>query len=177
MVIAGIDTGKRGAIVVVDTESTWAWSEKLAYDKNKLIKNRIGNRFASVDRIVIERIKGRGGWSAKTIFGMGFYYGQIMREIAGTGRPFGFVQPEVWTRLIHRDVLIKGTAKQKTLAAYHMFFPHDPIGITKAAGARPEGYHDGLIDALMIACYHIINDNGTIQAWTFQKQGRALKCL
>lgn len=174
MIVAGIDTGKRGAIVVIDTESTWAWAEKLKYNKKKLLLNRIGDRFNNVDLVIIEKIKGRGGWTAATSFGMGFYFGQIMHEVVKTGRQFEYVLPEAWTGIMHRNVTGKD-AKKKTLAAYHAMFPHDPVGITRGSGAREDGYHDGLIDALMIAAHFVVERNGIIRPWTFE-EGRSLKC-
>ena len=173
MRIAAIDPGKRGAFVVVNTETTAAYAEKLTYDDDGLMTTRIGKRFRMVDYILCEKIRGRGGWGANSTFAMGYYFGQVVHEIVHSQRPFEFVLPEAWTGIIHRDVdLIKGDngAKAKSLRAYHMYFPHDPVGQSKGkTGMAKGGYHDGIIDALLIATHVLLKDNEEIPEWTFSE--------
>lgn len=168
MIIAAIDTGKRGAVVVVNTQTNKAWKEKLTYDSNGLIINRFAEKLKFVDKIIIEKVNGRGGWGANTTFTMGSFFGQLMHEIIYLGKPWEWVLPHCWTAIVHRDVeLIKGKngAKAKTLRAYKMYFPHDPIGTTGIAGTK--GHHDGVVDALMIATYELLKDNEPIPEWEF----------
>jgi len=164
MIVAGIDPGKRGAVVVVDSQTSRAWYEKLAYDDAGLLTTRFGQKFRGVDKVLIENIHGRGGWGATQNFNMGYYFGQVMHELIKSQRPFELITPNTWTSLLHREIDLKGAApKAKSLAAYHMYFPHDPIGKTKGK----DGYHDGLIDALLIAAYELIKENEVIPRWIF----------
>lgn len=172
MIIAAIDPGKRGAIVVVDTQSSKAWYEKLSFNENGLLVTRLNTKFVQVRKVILEKIRGRGGWGASQTFNMGFYFGQVLHEIVNTGIDYELITPDAWTASIHRDVDIKGNAKEKSLAAYHMFFPHDPVG--KSVGKK--GYHDGILDALLIATYYLIRDNEPVPRWEFTNNVGAFKC-
>jgi len=164
MVIAGIDPGKRGAIVILDTKTTKASHVKLTYSKEGILTNDLNTELSRVDQVYIEKIKGRGGWGANSVFQMGFYFGQVVIELEKTSIPYEFVLPEVWTRRLHADVDVKGGPKVKSLAAYLHHFPHDPIGKTKGK----DGYHDGLIDALLIASYSLLREDKRLRKWHFK---------
>jgi hypothetical protein len=168
MIIAGVDPGKTGAIVVIDTESSTAWFERLKYGDNGALLTRFGKEYNRVDKYNLELIRGRGGWGATQIFGMGRNFGQVLAAVVDTGKPYDLIRAEEWTGMVHRNVIIKGKAKEKTLSAYYSLFPHDPFNVTSSIEVKG-GYSDGLVDALFLAAYDVIKEGGEIKKWQFKR--------
>jgi hypothetical protein len=164
MIVAGIDPGKRGAIVAIDSKSDKAWYRKLTYNSMGILTNDL-RLFDSVEIFIIEHVRGRGGWGASQVFAMGSYFGQILKTIHDSGKPYVLVEPRIWTALMYRDIDAKSyKGKERNKAAYIDFCPHDPIGLSKCG----KGHHDGVIDAMLIAMYHLAQSESKIRKWKFQ---------
>ena len=61
---------------------------------------------------------------------------------------------------VHKKVVkVKGRngAKEKSLRAYNLYFPHNPI----------KKYHDGVIDALLICVHEKIKNKEKLRKWEF----------
>jgi hypothetical protein len=173
--LAAIDPGKRGAVVIVNTNSTKATKYLLKYNAEGLLEIDLLDLLKNCDQIIIEKIKGRGGWHANAVFKMGFYYGQVMHHLMPLSDKIESVLPEVWTGIIHRNVeKITGdnSAKAKTLRAYFDYFPHNPLQIKIEPDKNRVNYHDGLVDALMIAAHVLIENNEALPAWQFNNFGK-----
>jgi len=165
MLIGGIDPGKRGAIVIVDTESTKGWFTKLEYDDEGILTTPLKTLCKDVQSFTIECIHGRGGWGAKQNFMMGFYYGQLLNAVKATKKPYQMIIPRDWTAIMHADIEVpkKTTAKEKSVLAYLKYFPHDPIGYSRGK----KTYHDGVIDAFLIVAATVIRQNRKLRKWHF----------
>lgn len=168
MLIGGIDPGKRGAVVIVDSESTKGWFTKLEYDDEGILTTPLKTFCKDVHSLTIEWIHGRGGWGAKQNFMMGFYFGQLLHVIKATKKPYELIIPKDWTKVMHADIadIDKKLAKEKSVLAYQKLFPHDPIGFSRGKKA----YHDGVIDAFLIAAFAILRQNGKLRKWRFDKR-------
>jgi len=164
MLVAGIDPGLNGAVVVLDTASDHAWRQKLSYNCHGVMTTELFKNVGfSVNKIIVEHVYGRGGWSATATFGLGKYYGALIQSIYNLGEEFDLVKPNIWTKTLHSYMSgVKG-AKAKSLAAYKAMYTHDPVGLSK--GGR--GYHDGTIDAMLIATYYFITNSIPVRVWNF----------
>lgn len=150
-VYAGIDPGKRGAIVQIEIEPGY---QSINYNKMPFKDSgRIDNGlFWSIFRgtalkrmkICIEKAQPMPKQGVKSMFNYGFHYGQLitMLEISGWG--YEEVPPQTWHRSMTKGY--KGTSKEKALQAARELFPDEAF----LQGKKP---HDGLVDALLIAEY------------------------
>lgn len=166
MIVAGIDTGGSGAAVALDTNSNRAWRQKLAYSKDQKVLLFDLFEYIPPDVVVIEKIHGRGGWHANTNFQMGNFFGQMLQILHRENFTYEIVYPEIWTKSFHPKHPVKGT-KAKSLAAYLDFYPHDPIGPNRGRGGE-KGWHDGTVDALLIATHYCMLEGINIRKWKFQ---------
>ena len=158
MKVCAIDPGKRGAIVILDYDSENAYFERLKYNKDGILITDFSKFKGKIDRIIVEKIHGRGGWHASAVFKMGYYFGQLVHSLKDY--PVEFVPPKVWTSEVHKKVVkVKGRngAKEKSLRAYNLYFPHNPI----------KKYHDGVIDALLICVHEKIKNKEKLRKWEF----------
>lgn len=154
MVIVGIDSGKTGGIVAINSETKRGHYCKLKYDKAKMLDCTYISTLLShykPTRIILEKVHAGGGGTsgATTAFAMGFYYGQILTIVKQSYFPYLLTTPQTWQKVAHEGTDHKLDAKQKSLVAYGSFFPHRPIIL----GPRAKAPHDGVVDALLICVY------------------------
>lgn len=168
MIICGIDPGKKGAAVVLNSNDNQGYFIKLEYNKSGVIKYAkledliVQNK---VDKIVLEKVNGRGGWAAGSNFNYGLGYGQILLTLTKIGIPWVLKTPQQWQKKMHVGADSKLDAKQKSLQVYERLFPTLPVPLGPRGGAP----HDGVIDALLIASYGLGNKsdlaNWKIKGW------------
>lgn len=163
MIIAGVDPGRDGYIVVLDALSCRAWRQKLTYCSKKILQFEKLSTLPKIDVCYVEKVQGRGGWSAAANFGLGSYFGQIVLALRLHGVNYEFIRPTEWTKEIHGEY--KGSAKQKTLKTYLELFPHLPIEPRFADGEA--NFNHNLIDSFMIAVNGVLRNSHYIQKWTF----------
>lgn len=149
MKIAGIDPGREGYITVLDTKSTRGWTCKMRYCDDKILDLNVLNMLPSFEICFIENLHGRGGWGAKTNFGLGSYYGQIQLWLKQKAIDVNRVIPKTWINHFGGDK--KLSTKKRTLQSYKNLFKHEPIKPRMVKGE--EAYNDNLIDSLMLAVY------------------------
>lgn len=167
MYVVGIDPGKNGAIVGLDIHSSYGFCQRLEYDENGTLLTRLPK--VKIKKIYIEDIYGRGGWGAKSVFAMGFYYGQLVYYLRGLDIPLEFVRARDWQGWAHSQIeLTKGrnSPKTKSLLAYKKLFPNDPVKSLLREGKKL--YHDGVIDGTMIAGYGVMKEKGIFNTWEFR---------
>lgn len=157
MKIGGVDPGRAGIGLVIDTVANKLWFHKFKYDDEFNLE--LGGWFNFIQRtnpsiIFIERVAGHGGsktggikWSPATLFKLGDSFGQIRAAVAMTGKPFRLVSPRKWQNKMH-DGIDGKTAKDKSMTAYNQLFPNGPIPTRK--GCKP---NNNIVDALIIAAY------------------------
>ena len=155
MIIAGIDPGKQGAIVVLDSVHSQAYKHSLRFDKQGLFDTLDFFDFLNplkVDLLILEKVMGRKAWGATQTFNFGVGWGQVWLSIANSKLPYKLTPPQTWQKVIHEGVKATLTAKQRTMIAYKMLYPNQPIPHGPKGGA----IDDNVLDALMIATYGMI---------------------
>lgn len=184
MIIVGIDPGKKGAIVAVNTANDQGYYLPLAYSLDGLLEwDPIKSLFDKLkpERVYLEKSQGRGGagpgtkkkgaagWSATGTHNQGEYYGQIRFAVGRVlGSPFSLVDPQRWQAIAHEGIKKDGlTAKQRSLIAYKNLFPVPAIP-SGPKGGKPG---DGIIDALLITVYGIEKNGKSIRPWRLVKWG------
>jgi hypothetical protein len=161
MVIVGIDPGKSGAAVAIDSNLSLLSGHSLMWDKAGLLDAvALASWFWKMrpGLVVIEKVYGRGavagssfkGWGASQNFNFGFGFGQIVQAVRclqpAHGFGFGMVPSQTWQKDAHAGRPRKMSAKDSTAWAYGSLYPNGGLP-TKPRG----GLDDGMIDALFIA--------------------------
>lgn len=159
--IIGIDPGRTGYVVQLDTETREATYMSIPYRHDKLIDyDKLNAAFPDLTIDVwIEKLRGRSVWGSSVCFKFGTNNGLIRAWLYN--RPFREVDPKNWQAIAHRKT-DKDTAKIKSWLAFKAINPNSTIGKSK----------DGLIDAFHIAAYGISHlTSKRIRDWTFIKKG------
>jgi hypothetical protein len=169
MKVAGIDPGRKGCLVVVDTATTKGHAYKLAYDKAGHL-DCVGLveflTLAKPGALIIEKVSGFRGSGATQTFSFGFACGELNAVVTSWASHYHaslvYVLPQSWQKVVHVGTPQKETAKDKSLLAYKRLFPHQPF----ARGAKGGKVDDNLVDALLIATYGVLKiANSTIRLW------------
>lgn len=173
MQVAGIDPGKKGAILVVSTVSEKAYGYKLRYDKAGHLDTASLRTFlkgTSPSILILEKVQGRGGSGATQTFNFGFACGELnatLRSWQETASMY-YVQPQIWQKILHQGVDTKLDAKSRSFVAYRRLFPQGPI----AAGPKGGKADDNLIDALLLASYGVLTfARSHLRPWTITMWG------
>jgi hypothetical protein len=151
MFIAGIDPGRQGYIVVLDALNGRLWRQRLTYDDNKILEFERINLLPKIDVCYVEKVHGRGGWMARSNFGLGSYFGQVCLALRLYGIEAKFVTPSVWQKDFNAGKT--GKSKEKTLQSYVELFPQNPLGLK--INDETKRYNDNMLDALMLAAYGV----------------------
>jgi hypothetical protein len=171
MMVAAIDPGKKGYVVVLDSKSDQAHKFKLEFDAQggldgHLLQKQITESKAEL--ILLEKVMGRSGWSATNNFNFGSAWGQLYQIIRLSNLPHRLVVPQQWQKIIHQGIDGKLEAKEKSLVAYTQFFPHNPI----PRGPRSGKIDDNLLDAMLIATYGVMEyAKDSFRSWGFVEVG------
>jgi len=159
MKILGVDPGKTGSCCLLDTDSNEAIYLNFKFDKNNIFDI---NPFYSLimqnepDMIVMEKVQGRGGMGATSVFTFGICTGQILNTIKFTRMPFKHITPQSWQKKMHSGQDSNMKPKEKSFAAFNNLCPSYPLG------KKPKM---DIIDAFLIA--H--NELGTYHKWVFDE--------
>jgi len=168
MIIVGIDPGKKGYCVLIDTSSTTMEKAPIEFDKAGMLDEAKLVSFLDsrqVNMILIEKVGGRVGWGASQVFNFGFGYGQIRQVVARY--PHTLVPAQTWQKVIHAGISPKLPAKERSLLAYKQLYPNGPIQLE----GKQSKLNDNLIDALLIATYGVLKfDRCCIRPWQFSKK-------
>jgi hypothetical protein len=115
--------------------------------------------------VVVEAVRGRGGWSAQSNFSFGVTVGAIVGMAAARDLRVVSVEPQTWQKAIAAEGA-KGGQKDRSLAAYRRIFPHEPLP------PRKDGTIDhNAIDALLIAYWGAVFLGREPPPWCFPKGG------
>lgn len=144
MICYGIDSGAKGYIVKLDTSTTTAFYSPLPYHADKRLDlYKIESYFDGMKDaqcIIVEKVRGRGGWSANVNFQFGWYFGQLSAYLYN--KPHHLVEPKEWQSIAHFSIH-GDSPKEKSYAAFKKMNPNSTIKKSK----------DGIIDAFHIARY------------------------
>lgn len=171
MIVVGIDPGKKGALVALDSKTDRAWAHLLKYDKLGVtdwrpIASGLGNHHDTL--FIVERVIGRGGWSARANFSFGLTYGQVMLSLRHhhSESPSRIIGPLTWQQTMHRGLPDVDT-KSRSLLAFEQLFPYGPL---------PRGQtgkmNENLIDAWLIAAYGVLSftKERELRRWVITKE-------
>jgi len=170
MRIAGIDPGKKGVVVALDSDGGGMRIHKLGFDSAGTLVWDWFYKFtkdADINLFIVERPRGRGGFTATSTFALGEVCGQVRQVVAQTQIPWRHVDPKVWQEVIHKGIPANRSPKIKSQAAYEQLYPHKPLPLTP----RSKKTDDNLIDALLIATYGVLKyGGGKLQRWDLCKE-------
>ena len=166
-VYIGIDVGKDGGIVVLDKSGNIVSQSTIPKIGNRVDYKKLCeffNEFSNHEATVgIEDVHSIFGTSAKSNFSFGMIKGVKIGIIEAMGFRYTMVQPKTWQKRvwITDDKVYKpkkpnaktnrkqiDTKKTSLLAAKRLF----PIADLRRT-SRCENWHDGLVDAALIAWY------------------------
>lgn len=152
MKLIGIDPGKKGSIVEIDTEEKTARYMALPYWENKLLDYSELNlhfNLSSADYIYCEEVGPMKIWGITNNWAFAFNYSAVLHWLQG--HPFQLVRPKRWQADAHKGIGKDfGTAKEKSALAFSRLCP--------SFGKIAKG-DDGIIDAFFIAKYAGIDNN------------------
>lgn len=149
MIIAGIDPGLSGAIVIIDTEGSFVVSDMPTHSlvrggKNKReidahqLKHALGWK---IDHAFVEQVNAMPGQGVSGVFAFGKAYGIIIGTLAALEIPMTFVAPVKWKRALQVPA-----SKDGARARASQLLP-------QAAAQWPLIKHDGRAEAALIALY------------------------
>ncbi len=163
MLYVGIDSGRKGCVVALDPENSMAHWFMLPYRDDSIIDfdfmDRTFKMFGDIAPIFLEKVMGRGGWAAKSTFGFGVNYGQILGYLYN--KPHVQIKPHVWQKLAHFGVSGE-EAKIKSKKAFVALNPSFDLKML------PEYKRQGLIDAFHIARYSMFEYHGVSNKHQFK---------
>lgn len=168
MRLLGVDPGKNGAAVVLDTKEPLGWFYKFRFHFDGLLDKESFKWFVEdhhIDMILLEKVQGRGNWAATNNFNFGAVFGQTWLAVSCLKKPYLLVRPQQWQKKIHEGIEGKLSPKEKSACAYRNLFPHKPL----PAGPRGGGVHDGVLDALLIAYYGVIKQKKQLLPWIIEE--------
>jgi len=157
MKILGVDPGKTGACCLLDTDEDQATYLCFKFDKNNIFDFNTFYAFimqTEPNMIVMEKVQGRGGMGATSVFTFGICTGQILNTIKFSGMPFRHITPQSWQKKMHMGQNDSMKPKEKSFAAFNNLCPDYPLG------RKPKM---DVIDSFLIA--H--NEIGTYHKWSF----------
>lgn len=154
MLIAGVDPGKNGGIVILDNNgSVTAKSPMFMIGKTEYdtlaYSHFLCNDHYRVDHVLVERVTAmpKNGVVSMFSFGQGFMFCQVVPQMLRI--PMTLVTPRVWQKALHLGVSQKVDPKTRSLIAASRLFPDCDLRKSE----RCKNPHDGMVDALLIAEY------------------------
>jgi len=146
MKTVGIDPGKKGCIVTLDTDThechfiDMPWRDDGVLDLRQL-NAKLSPYWSGM--IYLEKVQGRVGWGATQTFNFGVNYGQLLAWLYD--KPHTLVLPKKWQYIAHLGTR-EGNPKAKSYEGFVRLNPSSDI----------KKKHDGLIDAFHIARFGLL---------------------
>lgn len=150
MLILGIDPGKSGGFVALDSTGHVVHMKhdisSASCTKSVLAHLQMENMriFAYVEKAQAMPKNG-----AVSMFNYGQGFGEILGVLSALAIPFELVPPSAWTKAMLSGVPASATGKQRAALAASRLFP----GVDLRASERCKVPHYGLVDSLLIAEY------------------------
>jgi hypothetical protein len=156
-IVLAVDPGTTGYMCALSLQHTHAKMFRLGHDDcGGVMVPRLPRALLERDlalACVIERVRGRGGWSAHANFALGGAVMSMAALLNALGHRPAWVTPMEWKNAlgIPRADKEKGeTPKDASLAWYRMMFPSDPVPKTSKGKIN----HNAL-DSFLIGLYAI----------------------
>lgn len=142
--VAGIDPGKSGAIVVLHRGAIVKWGLLSAIVPKLFLQD------LRVREIWIEKAQVMGKESARAMFTYGREYGYMIGTLTGCGFDINYVPPSVWTGVLHKkSPTTFDNPKATSLFVARTIWPTMDWRATEKSRTP----HDGIVDAALIAWY------------------------
>lgn len=159
MLIVGIDNGKDGAIVAINSAGVVQLREvtpvigvtgkgKREFDDREMARILSSITSAYDATVFIERAQAMPGQGVTSMFSVGLGFGIWRGIIAAAGIPMEFVHPKTW-----QAVMLADENKDNTKAAAEKVAKRLQPNVDWRASARCKIAHDGLTDAFCISEY------------------------
>jgi hypothetical protein len=143
-IIAGIDPGKSGAIVILK-------DGKIIH--KSLLSQIIPKFYLQQNGVKIvwcEKAQVMGKESARSMFNYGRDYGYMLGTLNGCGFDINFIHPAIWTKELHKKSPTSfDNPKVTSLYVARQIWPD----VDMRANDRCRVPHDGIVDAALIAYY------------------------
>ena len=158
MRVLGIDPGRQGALVAVESSSLEVLDYMfMPYDGKELDVTSVlsfVNR-CNPDLVVLERQIAMPKQGRSSLFSLASGYGALRATLACAGVSYITPLPNAWTKVALAGVPGSGRGKGRNIAAAKRMFPD----FNMSPGRRRVD-HDGLADAVMLAYYGCIKHKG-----------------
>lgn len=161
MIIAGIDNGLSGAMIVLDetgrvidrhvtpTVEAKTGKGKREYDIPSIVFNlKVIAAYQGEKMVYLERAQGMPRQGLSSTFKIGFGYGVWQGILTALGIPYEIVDPRRWQGEMFKDVNSKDTKQASAMVARRL-----APDIDWRENDRCRKPHDGLTDAYCIAEY------------------------
>lgn len=158
MIIAGIDVGLSGAIVILDTEGSFVVSDMPTHalvrggkNKREVDAHRLKQTLGwKIDHAFVEQVNAMPGQGVSSVFAFGKAYGVIIGVLATLEIPMTFVAPMKWKKALQVPA-----SKDGARARASQLLP-------QAASQWPLVKHDGRAEAALIALWGACQLNAAI---------------
>lgn len=158
MIVLGIDPGLEGGFAILDGDSVVV--EPMPQGKDgKLDVQELARLLAHyaprVTRCYLERVGSRPGQGSVSTFTFGKGYGILIGLLVALGVRYEEVLPQVWSKHYEHGITEREPNKRQRLikAARRDIVATLYPGIDLKKTARSTVFHEGMVDALLIADY------------------------
>lgn len=148
--ICGIDPGKTGAIVFFDLKSKFFSFHKIPLTNDEVDFKKVYSILKLYDcPIYLERAI-PFAMGSKGAFNYGRDFSKLEIAILLVKHSVTYVEPAKWAKVIHEGIMKDMKPKAKSIIALKRLLPKFLDKIPKNRNGK---YHDGIVDALLIAYY------------------------
>lgn len=147
-----IDPGLKGGLVLIESSQIIAAIAMPTLASGKVMDNETIAKWIhkqKPDRVYLEKVQAMFRASASSTFSFGRNLGAIQGILSALQIPYLQVHPKTWQKLCHDGVEKKFDPKHRSAVAAARLFP----GFDFTMGDGRKIYHDGVVDAALIAYY------------------------
>ena len=160
MNILGVDVGFKGGLAVVNLEGWRVWPMPIIKGKKTTLDMpQVADIIKRVQPtlVVIEKVHAMPTQGVSSTFKFGEQFGFMQGVLTSLHIPFILVTPQAWKKKVLEGYDWKGDGKVAATMYVQKRYP-DVCLLETPRCRKP---HDGIVDAICIAEYGRINNNGT----------------
>ena len=150
--ICGIDPGVTGGVFAIDDNGEERFRSVMPANSGMIDIPALANFFRNDIpncHVFLEQAQSFPKQGVASSFNYGRGFGSIEGVLGTLGIPYTLVRPNIWTRELHQGLAKEITAKDKSFLIVKRLFPK----LDLRASQKCRKFHEGLIDALLIAEY------------------------
>jgi len=155
--VLGVDPGLNGGMVLINDRKEIINQTTFSRTDGSLNCNLISDWFKDkfIDHVYLEKVHALPQVGAGSSFKFGLVFGQIMAILSLSGLGYTLVTPRRWQTIIEGNLKHLKPKERALLTAQKIFDGYD---LRKSSRSRV--WHDGLVDASLIALYGLKNITG-----------------